>query len=291
MSVDPSHNGAPHVRRAPRRPERSTLYQTLFRFWRPPAGVTVARQASLPGPKGQVYYGASQRFNEERIAILHRFFAVSLAVCVLWAIPAQVHGQDGSETPAPAATPAAGDPAPAPQPSAAPLVSLAAPSAAGPGAFAVVAEVARVENLGAFDVRIAYDTRLLEFVSARVLEFLGGTGREVQCSETKAQGLVQYSCLTLGNRPPTGPSGDGPLAELLFRPKADGAAMLEVAFVKLVMPDGTLILADAGETIQVEVTAPDSGRAAWQYAAAAVAALGLAGVVGGGLWVRRSKRS
>lgn len=234
------------------------------------------------------------RCSEEKIDILHRFFAVSLAACILsalWVIPAQVHGQEGSETPTPEATPAAGDPAPVPQPGANAVVSLAAPPSAGPDDFAIVAEVARVENLGAFDVRVTYDPRLLKFVSARPLEFLGGTGREVQCSETEARGLVQYSCLTLGNRPPTGPSGAGPLAELLFRPKVDGAAMLQVAFVKLAKPDGTLILADPGETIQIELTAPDSGRAAWRYAAAAVAILVLAGAVGGGLWVRRSKRS
>lgn len=96
-------------------------------------------------------------------------------------------------------------------------------------------------GIGAFEFEIAIPFGL-QYVEYTLGPFLGSTGRPVQCSQLPAipEGRVRIGCATTGLTPP-GPSGDGLLATLHFRPLplAAGDFCIPFYLVETADVDGT----------------------------------------------------
>lgn len=87
----------------------------------------------------------------------------------------------------------------------------------GPGTpFTVDVIIEGVADLGAFEFRIQFDTRLVKLIDIREGPFLGSTGRLVACTQRRvAFDIEEFGCNTEGPDPP-GPSGSGIVAHIDF---------------------------------------------------------------------------
>lgn len=89
-----------------------------------------------------------------------------------------------------------------------------------------------VNNLGAYEVLMTYDSALVTFVSFTNGPFLGSTGRSVFCLSPVIHTItgtikrLQVGCVTSGSQP--GPSGDGLLATVEWAPVAEGLALMDL---------------------------------------------------------------
>ena len=79
--------------------------------------------------------------------------------------------------------------------------------------FTTTVEISQIQNLGAFELELVFDTELLQANSITLGGFLGSTGRTVFPLTNNIDntiGLIEYAVTTLGSNPP-GPNGDGVL--------------------------------------------------------------------------------
>jgi hypothetical protein len=148
--------------------------------------------------------------------------------------------------------------------------------------FSVDVKASNVNNLGAFDFTLTFDTSVLEYVSITDRHFLTSTGRTQSCLSPEADprdpahdvvanvnhnGALHFGCTTFGlvtgNGGTPGPGGDGVLATVSFRPK--GRGQRGISFVGLdpdppypVRPPGPDIGYDNGDGTQTFL--PDTGE-------------------------------
>ena len=98
--------------------------------------------------------------------------------------------------------------------------------------FSTDVTVEGVTNLGGYEVLLTFDSSVVSFVSATDGSFLGSTGRTTLCAPPVLEPLagtqtkLHFGCGTVGSTPPTGPSGTGVLAHLVFAPLATQVAQL-----------------------------------------------------------------
>ncbi len=99
--------------------------------------------------------------------------------------------------------------------------------------------VSGVTNLGAWEVILKYDPRVLAFQSLEEAPWMSSTGRQVTCTEDddEAAGEVQMGCGSIGETPP-GPDGSGVLGHVAFSTKASGTSYLEFVKVLVANPLG-----------------------------------------------------
>jgi hypothetical protein len=113
----------------------------------------------------------------------------------------------------------------------------------GPGepvSAAVV--VTDVNNLGGFQFRLNFDPVVISFSSIDIGDFLGSTGRQVECVPPDVtSSSVTIACTTLGAAPPPGPDGSGVLAVVNFSAVANGTTALGLTNVKVVTVEAVVI--------------------------------------------------
>jgi hypothetical protein len=159
--------------------------------------------------------------------------------------------------------------------------------------FPVTVLIDGVENLGAFEFLFAFDAKLLKFVEAKEGAFLGSSGREVQCLSPRAsEGLVKFTCLTLGPTP-DGPSGSGVLATVTLEPLAEGTSGLELRGITITNPAATKLPITSQDSL-VAVGQPLESSAGinwklWGPVVAVASLLALAAAAGFAWWVRRPR--
>ena len=118
------------------------------------------------------------------------------------------------------------------------VVSVVAPATWAPdgGSFEVRVEVREVAELGAFELKLAFDPVVLAFDAVEAGAFLGSTGRSVGCSKadffTPQYDIFAFACTTDGQEPP-GPSGGGVLATARFHPVGRGPSPMHLSSVSL----------------------------------------------------------
>ena len=100
----------------------------------------------------------------------------------------------------------------------------------------VDAVVENVNNLGAFECTIAYNTNVVHASSAQIGTFPGSTGRTVIPVEpvidnSSAQGSIIFAAASLGTDP--GPDGSGVLATVVFTAQVEGSTNLDLQNVQL----------------------------------------------------------
>ncbi|HDP97782.1 MAG TPA: hypothetical protein ENN22_01185, partial [bacterium] len=101
--------------------------------------------------------------------------------------------------------------------------------------------VENVNNLGAFQFDIVFDTNVIQVNSATMGVFLGSTGRTVipvgpDMNNSTNPGKITYGAATLGSV--AGPNGNGILASVEFTTQVNGSATLELQNVQLSDVDG-----------------------------------------------------
>jgi hypothetical protein len=108
--------------------------------------------------------------------------------------------------------------------------------------FVVEVQAKGVQNLGAYEIALKFDTAKLEFTGVSGAGYLASTGRAESCVGTapgvegdpvkhaNRTGYVTYGCNTNGliqnGVGKLGPNGDGTLAYVSFKPKASGVSDL-----------------------------------------------------------------
>lgn len=129
--------------------------------------------------------------------------------------------------------------------------------ALGAGEFDVDVKVENVSNLGTYDLLIKFNNDVLEYVGMTKTNYLTTTGRSQTCpapiggpnGETATEfandiGGLRFGCNTSGlideNGGVEGPSGDGVLATLTFKPRSVGSGVIEFGGIQ-----GTEILVPA----------------------------------------------
>ncbi|HXK33356.1 MAG TPA: cohesin domain-containing protein [Dehalococcoidia bacterium] len=93
----------------------------------------------------------------------------------------------------------------------------------------VVAENAT--NIASFSFDLRFDPDVIQYVREERGDFLGSTGREVQCNpvtDSASAGIVRITCVTL-RLEPAGPDGTGRLATVYFSPVGSGSTELALA--------------------------------------------------------------
>jgi hypothetical protein len=157
--------------------------------------------------------------------------------------------------------------------------------------FDVGISVENVSQLAAFQVALSFNSDVLQALSIKKMEFLGSTGREVQCNEpTVEDAAVRLSCVTL-RRTPNPPDGSGTLATVTFKPRGSGRSDLALSQVTLALPDGTQIPATTRDAA-ITVTG-GGGRSRTAIFVFIGVALAVAAVIVTGsmmVWRRRGRR-
>ncbi|MDW7679815.1 MAG: NosD domain-containing protein [bacterium] len=124
--------------------------------------------------------------------------------------------------------------------------------------------VENVNNLGAFQFDIVFDTNILHVNTATMGVFLGSTGRTVipvgpDMNNSTNPGKITYGAATLGAN--TGPDGNGILASVEFTTQANGTATLELQNVQLSDVDGQALTIASLSNGSVTVGSPPMGTA------------------------------
>jgi hypothetical protein len=124
----------------------------------------------------------------------------------------------------------------------------AGPVTIGDDPVSVQVMVDDVANLGAFQFELTYDESILQYVKAANADFLGSSGRPVECLDPRpTPGLVRYTCVTLGPTPP-GPDGSGALAIIDLKPIGAGTTPLRLQLVTLAQPNAEQIPASSEDS-------------------------------------------
>jgi hypothetical protein len=126
--------------------------------------------------------------------------------------------------------------------------------------FDVAVTVERIQGLGAFQFTLTYDDDILEFVSVQEGDFLGSSGRTVNCLPPSQQATTaKFACVTLGAQPP-GADGSGVLATVTLDARRQGPTPLELENVVLATIDGKAIPSSVeNSVITVIPSEPPSG--------------------------------
>lgn len=93
----------------------------------------------------------------------------------------------------------------------------------------VVAENAT--NIASFSFDLSFDPDVIQYVREERGDFLGSTGREVQCNpvtDSASAGIVRITCVTL-RLEPAGPDGNGRLATVYFSPVGSGSTEIALS--------------------------------------------------------------
>lgn len=86
--------------------------------------------------------------------------------------------------------------------------------------------------IGAFEFWVSFDVTMLEYLGWSTGPFLGSTGRPVTCQKIITENTVRIGCNTSGPPPPDGPSGEGVLGTLFFRPRFGGESCISMLLVE-----------------------------------------------------------
>ncbi len=150
--------------------------------------------------------------------------------------------------------------------------------------FQVQVTIADVENLGGFQVRLAYDPSVLEVKDAAVEEFLTSTGRTeipVGPQVDNDGGTVVLGAATFGDA--AGPNGSGVLATITCKALGEGSSELTLEDVQVMdTAAGSLSMQMEGGRVVVASTAGQSGGSGstvgwgWIVGAAVLAVAGAA---------------
>lgn len=93
----------------------------------------------------------------------------------------------------------------------------------------IVAENAT--NIASFSFDLSFDPDVIQYVREERGDFLGSTGREVQCNpvtDSASAGVIRITCVTLRLQP-AGPSGSGRLATVYFAPVGSGSTEIALS--------------------------------------------------------------
>ena len=126
--------------------------------------------------------------------------------------------------------------------------------------FVVRVVIEDVENLGGFQLALAYDPSLMAVEEAAVGDFLGSTGRNEIPVGPKIDndgGSVVLGAATFGEA--AGPNGSGPLATVTGRARGAGSAALRLEDVQVLNPAAGAI---AVETVDGQLVVEEAGAAA-----------------------------
>ncbi len=85
--------------------------------------------------------------------------------------------------------------------------------------------------IGAFEFWLFFDYTMLEYLGWTTGPFLGSTGRPVTCQNVLTENTVRIGCTTSGPTP-DGPSGEGVLGTLHFRPRFGGETCISMLLVE-----------------------------------------------------------
>lgn len=108
-------------------------------------------------------------------------------------------------------------------------------------------------DVGAFEFWVAFDVVALQFLGWTEGPYLTSSGRVSTCVSLINETSVRIGCGTIGPAPPDGPSGDGVLATLRFRPRFSGQTCLPMLLVEVADVGGTpaLPISEAGGCVVV----------------------------------------
>lgn len=108
------------------------------------------------------------------------------------------------------------------------------PTAAFPeGTDPIVIDVVvqNAESIGAFEFYLSFDVIWLEYLGWNPGPFLGSTGRPISCVQVITENTLRLGCTSYGILP-EGPSGDGVIAKLFFRPRITGETCFRMLLVE-----------------------------------------------------------
>lgn len=100
--------------------------------------------------------------------------------------------------------------------------------------FTVQVMIEEVNDLGAFQFELAYNSSILEVEQAALGDFLGSTGRSVVPIGPEVddeEGRTMFGAISFGGGP--GPSGTGVLATITFLAQGKGSTVLELRKVQV----------------------------------------------------------
>ena len=158
----------------------------------------------------------------------------------------------------------------------------------GGEAFGVTVMVDDVTNLGAFQIRLTYDPNILQFQDVKEGQFLGSSGRPVECLPPNTpQGAIDFTCVTLGSTP-EGPTGSGELATVTFQPLGSGTSPLHFDLLILADPPANPLPAQAQDA-SITVGGTEDGGFRWVLWGPVIGGVALALAAAGAvvLWSRR----
>jgi len=160
-----------------------------------------------------------------------------------------------------------------------------------------------VSNLAAFQFSLQYNPSILRYVSLKEADFLGSTGRPVECAEPRQERdsnkveRIRFACATLASPVSlggkAGPNGPGTLAQVTFAPVGGGNTPLELT-------EGILVAAEIdaeGNPVQISSSTQGSsldvigtgGTSLWLILGATLGGIVVVGLVGGGVVLSRRR--
>ncbi len=102
---------------------------------------------------------------------------------------------------------------------------------AGIGVIQVDAVVVNANAIGAWEFYLSFDVTALEFLYWGPGPFLMSTGRPVTCFQVITENTLRLGCTSTGFTP-DGPSGDGVIAHMYFRPRFAGGTCFSMLLVE-----------------------------------------------------------
>ena len=101
----------------------------------------------------------------------------------------------------------------------------------GAASIQVDAVVVNANAIGAWEFYLSFDVTMLEYLYWTPGPFLGSTGRPTQCFQVVTENTLRLGCTSTGITP-DGPSGDGVIASMFFRPKFPGGTCFSMLLVE-----------------------------------------------------------
>jgi hypothetical protein len=134
------------------------------------------------------------------------------------------------------------------------VISLALPQHEIPaeGEIAAVINLAEVENMMGASINVTFNPNVMEVAEVREADFLKQDGKETAIVWSASEGLLNIGLAQLGNT--EGVSGDGSVAEIIFKTKAMGLADLQFGAIELGASNGEITSAEAMPVEMLEVT-------------------------------------
>jgi hypothetical protein len=125
--------------------------------------------------------------------------------------------------------------------------------------FAVQVVIEKVNDLGAFQFELTYDSSILQVKEAALDDFLGSTGRSVVPIEPQVdneRGRTTVGAINLGSGP--GPSGTGVLAIITFIAQGAGSTVLGLLEVQVLdtAANAQLVTVEGGHVVVRGAAAP-----------------------------------